>query len=71
MTTTPGEVEAPKLISREQRIANRAFRKVEAEQAMTDYALAEKAFSSNRERLKAERLAREAIDTPFEQKIKS
>jgi hypothetical protein len=37
-----------------------AFRQVEAEKAMTDHERAQKAFHENRERLKAERLAREA-----------
>jgi hypothetical protein len=40
--------------------ARKVFRAVEAEKAMTDYEKAQKAFHENRERLKAERLAREA-----------
>jgi hypothetical protein len=32
--------------------------------AMTEHELAQKAFSKNRERLKAERLAREAAEPP-------
>jgi hypothetical protein len=47
--TTPAEREARK-----------AFREVETEAAMTDHEKAQKAFHENRERLKAERLAREA-----------
>ena len=43
-----------------EREAHKAFRAVEAKQAMTDYARMQKAFHENRERLKAERLAREA-----------
>src|ERR1700687_882606 len=35
----------------------------EGEKAMTEHEIAQKAFSSNRERLKAERLAREAAGT--------
>ncbi len=50
--TTPAEREARK-----------AFRAVEAKQSMTDYEKAQKAFHENRERLKAERLAREAEAT--------
>jgi hypothetical protein len=40
--------------------ARKVFRAVETEKAMTDYEKAQKAFHENRERLKAERLAREA-----------
>jgi hypothetical protein len=43
-----------------EREARKAFRVVEAKQAMTDYAKSQKAFHENRERLKAERLVREA-----------
>jgi hypothetical protein len=42
----------------------KAFRQVDAEKAMTEHEVAQKAFSNNRERLKAERLAREAQGTP-------
>ena len=47
--TTPAEREARK-----------AFRQVEAEKATKDHETAQKAFHDNRERLKAERLARDA-----------
>ena len=60
MTKTVGEYEPPKPISKAEREARKAFRQVEAEKAMSEHALAEKAFAQNRERLKAERLAREA-----------
>jgi hypothetical protein len=60
MTKTPGEYEPPKQISKAEREARKAFRQVDAAKAMSEHALAEKAFSRNRERLKAERLAREA-----------
>jgi hypothetical protein len=43
-----------------EREARKAFNEVEAKIAMTDYEIAQKAFHKNRERLKAERLAREA-----------
>ena len=43
-----------------EREAQKAFREVEAKKALTDYEEAQKAFHDNRERLKAERLAREA-----------
>ncbi|WP_316397929.1 hypothetical protein [Bradyrhizobium sp. 33ap4] len=43
-----------------EREAREVFRQAEAKEALTDYAKAQKAFHENRERLKAERLAREA-----------
>jgi hypothetical protein len=49
--TTPAEREARK-----------AFREVEAAKAMTEHERAQKAFNENRERLKAERLARQAAE---------
>ena len=60
MTKTPGEVEPFKPLTKEQRDARKAFRRVEANQAMIDHEIAHKAFHTNHERLKAERLAREA-----------
>jgi DNA-directed RNA polymerase alpha subunit len=47
--TTPAELEARK-----------AFREVEAKTAINDHVKAQQAFHNNRERLKAERIAREA-----------
>jgi hypothetical protein len=44
-----------------EREAQKVFRKVEADKALTDHEKAQKAFNENRERLKAERVAREAI----------
>ena len=52
MTKTTGEYEPPKQISKAEREARKAFRQVDAAKAMSEHALAE--------RLKAERLAREA-----------
>jgi hypothetical protein len=49
--TTPAEREARKV-----------FREVEAAKAMTDHEKAQKSFNDNRERLNAERLAREAAE---------
>ena len=49
-----------KPLTPEQRQARDAARRVEAEKAMRDHEAAQKAFHANRERLKAERLAREA-----------
>ena len=43
-----------------QREARKAFRQVDAAKAMTDHDRAQKAFHENRERLRAERVAREA-----------
>ena len=60
MTKTPGEVEPSKPITKAEREARKAFRQVNAEKAMSEHDIAQKAFSKNRERLKAERLAREA-----------
>jgi len=45
---------------RAEREAGKAFKAVERKQAMDDYAKSQKALHENRERLKAERLAREA-----------
>ncbi|WFU32380.1 hypothetical protein QA635_38885 [Bradyrhizobium brasilense] len=42
-----------------EREARKVFRQAEAKEALTDYAKAQKALHDNRERLKAERLARE------------
>ena len=54
----------PKQITKAERDAHKAFRQVDAKTAMTEHEIAQKAFSSNRERLKAERLAREAAGSP-------
>jgi hypothetical protein len=62
MTKAPGELEPTKPITKAQRDARKAFRQVDAEKAMTEHEIAQKAFSNNRERLKAERLAREAAE---------
>ena len=43
-----------------EREARKVFRPAEAKKALTDYAKAQRALHDNRERLKAERLAREA-----------
>jgi len=43
-----------------ERDARKAFRPIDAKKAMTEHEIAQKAFSNNRERLKAERLASEA-----------
>ena len=60
MTKTPRAFEGLKPTTNAEREARKAFRQVDAEKAMTEYEIAQKAFHKNRERLKAERLAREA-----------
>jgi hypothetical protein len=64
MTKTPGGNESPKQISRAEREARKAFREVDAKTARREHEIAQAAFSKNRERLKGERLAREAAATP-------
>ena len=64
MTKGPGEFEPPKPITKAERDARNASRKVDAEKAMTEHEITQKAFSANRERLKAERLTREAAGPP-------
>jgi hypothetical protein len=68
MTKKPGEFESPKPITKAGRDARKAFRQVDAGKAMTEHEIAQKAFSANRERLKAERLMREATGTPVSAK---
>jgi hypothetical protein len=51
-----------KVMTPAERQAHKAFRQVDAEKAMTEHEIAQKAFSNNRERLKTERLAREAAE---------
>jgi hypothetical protein len=46
-----------------QREAQKAFREADAKVATSEYERTQKAFHANRERLKAERLAREAAAT--------
>jgi hypothetical protein len=70
MTKTPREHEPPKSITKVERDARKAFRQVDAEKAMTEHEIAKKAFSKNYERLKAERLAREAAETPVATKAR-
>jgi hypothetical protein len=44
-----------------EREASKAFRSIDQKNGTTEYSLAQRAFHDNRERLKAERLAREAV----------
>jgi hypothetical protein len=58
MTMYDSSVRQP--LTADQRRAREAERRANAEQAMREHQLAQKAFYDNRERLRAERLAREA-----------
>ena len=49
----------PKILTRAEREARKVFAAQEAEKALSAYETAQRAFHANRERLKAERLARE------------
>ena len=60
MTNAQREFMSSKQLSKAEREANKVFRQVEAEKAMTEHEITQKAFARNRERLKVERLAREA-----------
>ena len=59
MTKTPGAFPRKPQMTKAEREAREAFRQIEAKRAMTEYDTAQRAFHANRERLKAERLARE------------
>ena len=54
------EARPPKILTSEERKARDATRRADAEQAMREHEAAQRAFHANRERLRAERLAREA-----------
>lgn len=60
MARHPDEHEPAKQLSREERDTRKELRQVEADLAISDHEAAQKAFGENRERLKTERLAREA-----------
>ena len=53
----------PKPVTAAQREARKAFKEIEIPRALSEHQIKDKAFSENRERLKAERLAREAKET--------
>ena len=65
MTKAPGNFEQPRLVTKAEREARKAFRQDDAKAAMTEHEAAEEAFSDNCERLRAERLAREAAEGPM------
>ena len=62
MSKHPGEHQPIRPLTKEEREARKAFRQVEADVALSDHETAQKAFADNRERLRAERLAREAAE---------
>jgi hypothetical protein len=64
MTKTRGEIAPSKKVTKAQREASKSFRQASAERVMSEHEIAQIAFGKNRERLKAERLAREAAVTP-------
>ncbi len=63
--------EPRKPLSKEQKQARKELRATEAKVAMAEHENAAEAFAKNRERLKAERLAREAGATPPPKKKKA
>ncbi|OPH83024.1 hypothetical protein [Nitrobacter vulgaris] len=58
----PEEFERRKLPSKEERAARKVLRKADARVAMAEHENAAEAFAKNRERLREERLAREAAE---------
>jgi hypothetical protein len=60
--TNDTSVHPPRTLTPEQRKARDAERRADAAQAMREHEAAQKAFHANMERLRAERLAREARD---------
>jgi hypothetical protein len=60
---TPDKFERPKRLSKEQLQARKALKEADARVAMAEHEKATEEFAKNRERLKAERLAREAGET--------
>jgi hypothetical protein len=69
LAKTPGEHEPLKPLSKAEREARKQFGQAKAGMAMSDQETERKAFSDNHERLKAERLAREAAERlPKEQR---
>jgi hypothetical protein len=71
MSRATGQYEPRKPISKEEKQARKALKEADARVAMAEHENAAEAFAKNRERLKAERLAREAGETAPPQKKKS
>jgi hypothetical protein len=63
MTRPTGKHSPSEPITTAEREARKIFRQVDAKKAVTEYEADQKAFHANRERLKKERLAREAAGT--------
>ena len=59
-TTEDFTARSPRILTSEERKARDAARRVDAEQAMREHEASERHFQANHERLRAERLAREA-----------
>jgi hypothetical protein len=59
----PDKFDRPKRLSKKQLQARKALKEADARVAMAEHEKAAEAFAKNRERLKAERLAREAGET--------
>jgi hypothetical protein len=59
-TKTLGEVEPQRRLTKEEREARKAVRAGQAQAALLEHQKEQKAFLENRERLKAERLARDS-----------
>ena len=57
-----------KPLTTEERKARDAQRRADAEQAMREHEVAQKKFYANKERLKAQRLARERAEKPGDEK---
>jgi len=70
MSKASGQSEPRKPISKEERDAGKVLRDADAQSALIEHANAAEAFDKNRERLKAERLAREAAEPPSPPKKK-
>ena len=64
MIKTPDWFERRKLPSKEEKQARKALKEADARVAMAEHEKAAEAFAKNRERLRAERLAREAGEAP-------
>ncbi len=60
----PDWSERRKLPSKEEKQSRKALKETDARVAMAEHEKAAEAFAKNRERLRAERLAREAIEPP-------
>ena len=62
MSRATGQSQPHTPLSKEEKLARKELREAEAKVAMAEHENAAEAFAKNRERLKAERLAREASE---------